>query len=371
MPLLSVNCHKDTQVFLCSLFAPVCVQHTSIYPCRSLCESVRQSCEGPMRKHSYEWPSMFNCSQFPDDNGLCIKSPDEDVYNEPTTTTPISTTTTELVTMPAESYEIIPSTEQTFTQTDVSSTQSNEPVRNNEICSGCNRKEPSMKEILMNYCNSDIALRARIQSIKISNIDSNINLPLMNRRNGRKSLYLKIMKRDRRIIKGHSLFTNPRQYFSENRARRLRNDFSIYLFSNFHLRVAKRSFTRNMRSKNRQLNWYKRYLPVERHCTCEKLRSDLKRTNVKYFFTANIVRTRNLADFNSQLSQMSNETRTARWAKKSTKQLSFIYLTSAVRWNKARPLIDYLENDSVDPREMCDNIDQSVIEINKAYDKLF
>lgn len=100
-PLISVNCHKDTQLFLCSLFAPVCVEQESalIYPCRSLCESVKNSCEGPMLSYNYPWPSMFNCSRFPVDNGLCIQSFDQSSSSSSlpsfiTTTAPTTTTTT-------------------------------------------------------------------------------------------------------------------------------------------------------------------------------------------------------------------------------------------------------------------------------------
>ena len=38
LPLLNVQCHADSQLFLCSLFAPVCLgeEHSAstIYPCR-------------------------------------------------------------------------------------------------------------------------------------------------------------------------------------------------------------------------------------------------------------------------------------------------------------------------------------------------
>jgi secreted frizzled-related protein 5 len=37
VPLLNVKCHADSQLFLCSLFAPVCLERP-IYPCRSLCQ---------------------------------------------------------------------------------------------------------------------------------------------------------------------------------------------------------------------------------------------------------------------------------------------------------------------------------------------
>ena len=39
LPLLNVQCHADSQLFLCSLFAPVCLERP-IYPCRSLCKKV-------------------------------------------------------------------------------------------------------------------------------------------------------------------------------------------------------------------------------------------------------------------------------------------------------------------------------------------
>ena len=80
-PLLGIACHRDAQLFLCSLFAPVCIEQaaqTTIYPCRSLCERVRRSCEAPMLAYNYPWPGMFNCSQFPEENGLCIKPSSSD-----------------------------------------------------------------------------------------------------------------------------------------------------------------------------------------------------------------------------------------------------------------------------------------------------
>ncbi|VDN28802.1 unnamed protein product, partial [Cylicostephanus goldi] len=42
--LLQLNCHPDTQLFLCSLFAPICLptMDKEILPCRSLCEAVKQ-----------------------------------------------------------------------------------------------------------------------------------------------------------------------------------------------------------------------------------------------------------------------------------------------------------------------------------------
>ncbi|XP_076307595.1 secreted frizzled-related protein 5-like isoform X1 [Tachypleus tridentatus] len=69
--LLNLKCHPDTQLFLCSLFSPVCLDRP-IYPCRSLCEAVRQGCERRMNTYGYPWPDMVRCDQFPLDNDMCI-----------------------------------------------------------------------------------------------------------------------------------------------------------------------------------------------------------------------------------------------------------------------------------------------------------
>ncbi|XP_043392332.1 secreted frizzled-related protein 1 isoform X2 [Chelonia mydas] len=70
VPLLNKNCHIGTQVFLCSLFAPVCLDRP-IYPCRWLCEAVRDSCEPVMQFFGFYWPEMLKCDQFPQDD-VCI-----------------------------------------------------------------------------------------------------------------------------------------------------------------------------------------------------------------------------------------------------------------------------------------------------------
>lgn len=67
-----IHCHPDTQLFLCSLFSPVCLERT-IKPCRSLCESVKAGCETKMMYYGYLWPDMVRCDKFPDDSDLCIQ----------------------------------------------------------------------------------------------------------------------------------------------------------------------------------------------------------------------------------------------------------------------------------------------------------
>lgn len=73
VPLLNVKCHPDSQLFLCSLFAPVCLERP-IYPCRSLCQKVKAGCEGTMTAHGFPWPTMLDCDKFPLDNDMCIAS---------------------------------------------------------------------------------------------------------------------------------------------------------------------------------------------------------------------------------------------------------------------------------------------------------
>jgi secreted frizzled-related protein 5 len=76
VPLYNIKCHPDTQLFLCSLFAPVCLERP-IYPCRSLCQKVKAGCEGLMATYGFPWPSMLDCDKFPLDNDMCIASQSE------------------------------------------------------------------------------------------------------------------------------------------------------------------------------------------------------------------------------------------------------------------------------------------------------
>ena len=63
--------YLHVQVFLCSLFAPVCLDRP-VWPCRSLCEAVKSGCVDRMLKYGFPWPEMLRCDQFPSDNELCI-----------------------------------------------------------------------------------------------------------------------------------------------------------------------------------------------------------------------------------------------------------------------------------------------------------
>jgi hypothetical protein len=76
VPLANVHCHPDTRLFLCSLFAPICLGDSSappILPCRSLCQAVRSGCERKMLRYNFTWPDMLNCDRYPVDNDMCIE----------------------------------------------------------------------------------------------------------------------------------------------------------------------------------------------------------------------------------------------------------------------------------------------------------
>uniref|UniRef100_A0A4W4HTN3 FZ domain-containing protein n=1 Tax=Electrophorus electricus TaxID=8005 RepID=A0A4W4HTN3_ELEEL len=73
LPLLARECHPYARMFLCLLFAPVCLERI-ISPCRSLCESVQESCAPIMNCYGYSWPRILHCDQFPKDHLMCISS---------------------------------------------------------------------------------------------------------------------------------------------------------------------------------------------------------------------------------------------------------------------------------------------------------
>lgn len=70
VPLVHKKCHPSTQILLCSLFAPVCLDRP-IYPCRWLCEAVRDSCTPIMEAFGFPWPEMLTCDKFPQGD-MCI-----------------------------------------------------------------------------------------------------------------------------------------------------------------------------------------------------------------------------------------------------------------------------------------------------------
>lgn len=74
VPLVKSNCSPDLQLFLCSVYVPVCtILDQPIPPCRHLCESARL-CEELMKVYNFVWPENLDCAKFPvqGSDELCV-----------------------------------------------------------------------------------------------------------------------------------------------------------------------------------------------------------------------------------------------------------------------------------------------------------
>lgn len=131
VPLVHKRCHPGTQVFLCSLFAPVCLERP-ILPCRWLCEAVRDSCTPIMEAFGFPWPEMLTCDKYPQDD-VCI------AMTQPNATVATETTGDSLVCPPCD----------------------------NEM------KTEAMME---HMCASEFTIRAKIKEVKRENTDRKVIL---------------------------------------------------------------------------------------------------------------------------------------------------------------------------------------------------
>ncbi|XP_061538336.1 secreted frizzled-related protein 2-like [Phycodurus eques] len=131
LPLVSKLCHRDTKMFLCSLFAPVCVPDYSwpVSPCRGLCEAVRDHCVPVMSAFGFPWPEMFNCSRFPRGTQLCIP----------------------------------PSGEQDART--VEEVTHEEALKGSVICDACSLAAEGETDIQDNFCESPYAFKMRLGSV--------------------------------------------------------------------------------------------------------------------------------------------------------------------------------------------------------------
>ncbi|XP_066510480.1 secreted frizzled-related protein 1-like [Hoplias malabaricus] len=128
VPLVHKNCHQGTQVLLCSLFAPVCLDRP-IYPCRNLCEEVRDACTPIMEAFGFPWPEMLTCDKFPQGD-VCISVPNA---------------------------------------TNISSSGSS------PVCPACDHQLEA-DALLEHICASDFAFKAKIKEVKRENADRKVIL---------------------------------------------------------------------------------------------------------------------------------------------------------------------------------------------------
>lgn len=76
-PLVEIQCSPDMRFFLCSIYAPICIQDypTSIPACKSVCLRAEAGCAPLMRKYGFAWPERMQCDKFPnfgDPQNLCM-----------------------------------------------------------------------------------------------------------------------------------------------------------------------------------------------------------------------------------------------------------------------------------------------------------
>ncbi|XP_075881776.1 secreted frizzled-related protein 1a [Nelusetta ayraudi] len=131
VPLVHKGCHPGTQVFLCALFAPVCLERP-ILPCRWLCEAVRDGCTPIMEAFGFPWPEMLTCDKFPQDD-VCIA------------------------------------------MTQPNSTEASRPADYSPICPPCDN-EMKTDAILEHMCASEFALKAKIKEVRRENGDRRVVL---------------------------------------------------------------------------------------------------------------------------------------------------------------------------------------------------
>ena len=76
-PLVEILCSPDLKFFLCSVYAPICIDDYDkpLPACRSVCERAKAGCAPIMHQYGFEWPERMNCSKLPeygDSEHLCM-----------------------------------------------------------------------------------------------------------------------------------------------------------------------------------------------------------------------------------------------------------------------------------------------------------
>lgn len=64
-PLIKIECSSELQLFLCSVYFPICtILDKPIPPCRNLCLAVKAGCEDIMMKFGFNWPEKLDCDGY-------------------------------------------------------------------------------------------------------------------------------------------------------------------------------------------------------------------------------------------------------------------------------------------------------------------
>ncbi|TKR95557.1 hypothetical protein L596_009708 [Steinernema carpocapsae] len=89
-PLVGTGCSQLLKFFMCSVYLPMCHEKVPvpIYPCRPVCEKVKNSCSPVLHEFGFKWPEKMNCSKFNEENKdetMCMVGPaseDEPIHHE-------------------------------------------------------------------------------------------------------------------------------------------------------------------------------------------------------------------------------------------------------------------------------------------------
>ncbi|PSN35572.1 Frizzled-2 [Blattella germanica] len=92
-PLVEIHCSPDLKFFLCSMYAPICIEDylKPLPACRSVCERARNGCVPIMKQYGFQWPERMACEKFPvhgDSNNLCMEQNNRTDSGAPTTVKP-------------------------------------------------------------------------------------------------------------------------------------------------------------------------------------------------------------------------------------------------------------------------------------------
>ncbi|CAL1535247.1 unnamed protein product [Lymnaea stagnalis] len=76
-PLVEIHCSPDLKFFLCSMYAPICMENYKKHlpACRSVCERARDGCAPLMKQYGFNWPERMRCENLPalgDKDTLCM-----------------------------------------------------------------------------------------------------------------------------------------------------------------------------------------------------------------------------------------------------------------------------------------------------------
>ncbi|XP_035608492.1 frizzled-3-like isoform X1 [Oncorhynchus keta] len=90
-PMVNLQCSEDLRMFLCALYAPVCMEYGRVsMPCRALCHRAKRDCNKLMEMFGVTWPDEIECSSYPDCDEAYPRTVDLQTSVDPTDISPIS-----------------------------------------------------------------------------------------------------------------------------------------------------------------------------------------------------------------------------------------------------------------------------------------